>query len=106
MKTSLPRNEIFSRALTQFGAAHYNVQSQSETSIILNNGKDINWILFVVFFCLAGIGAIIYWAIAKQHQIAINIMPVDGRFEITGTGNTAKAQQTLNTFLSSLPSAS
>jgi hypothetical protein len=60
----------------------------------------------VLLVCVVLVGAVVYYVIAKEHQIVINIMPVDGRFEVTATGNTPKAQQIANTFTASLPSAS
>ena len=106
MITSLPKKDIFTRANAQLGAANYNIVSQTETSIVYNGGKAINWVVFVLLLCLVLIGAIIYYLIAKEHQVVLNIMPVNGNIEVTGSGNTTKAQQVVNTFIASLPSKS
>jgi len=106
MRTSLSKTEIRTRAHAHFGAANYTIATESDTSIVFNGGKAINWPLFVfLLVCIVMVGAIVYYVVSKQHQAVLNITPADGQFEVTGTGNTSKAQQVVNGFISSLPAA-
>jgi len=105
MRTSLSKADIRTRASSHFAAANYTIATESDTSIVFNGGKAINWVLFVFLLLCILIGGIIYYVVSKQHQAVLSIAPADGQFEVTGTGNTNKAQQVINGFIASLPAA-
>jgi hypothetical protein len=106
MKTTVAKSEILARATTFFGRAGYYVRSQTVSSIIFQDGKEINWVLFVVlFFFTALIGVLIYWIIAGRRQIIISIMPVDGMLDVLVAGNNRKSHQLADSFMKTLPQA-
>jgi plastocyanin domain-containing protein len=106
MKTKLTKADLVSRVTTHFGATNYTILTQTESSIVVQNGKDINWPLFIfLLLCITLIGGIIYWAVAKTRQIVVNFTAADGFLEVSATGNTKKAQAHAAAFLTSLPSA-
>lgn len=106
MRTKLTKADLISRATTHFGASNYTILTQTESSIIVQDGKDINWPLFIfLLICITLIGAIIYWVVVKTNQIVINFTPVNGYLEVIATGNTTKAQAQALAFMNSLPSA-
>lgn len=105
MKTSLNKAEIVARVTSYFGAANYTVLTQTESSIVVQNGKDINWPLFIfLLICVTLVGGIIYWVVAKTRQVVVNFTPTNDHLEVTATGNTKKAQAEATAFLNSLPS--
>lgn len=105
MRTSLSKAEIRTRATAHFSAANYTIATESDTSMVFNGGKAISWVLFIFLLLCIIVGAIIYYVVSKQHQAVLNISPANGQFDVTGTGNTAKAQKVVSGFIASLPAA-
>jgi hypothetical protein len=105
MRTSLSKADIRTRATAHFGAANYTIATESDSSMVFNGGKAINWVLFVFLLLCIIVGGIIYYVISKQHQAVLNISPANGQFDVSGTGNTNKAQKVVNGFIASLPPA-
>lgn len=104
MKTKLAKDEVVAQAVGHFSADNYNIQSQTENSIIFRDGKDINWVLFIfLFICVIALGAIIYWVVAKEHQVILQFRTINDYLEVTAIGNSKKSQSTASAFLSSLP---
>ena len=103
VKTPITKTNLIQRINTYFGSSNYNILSQSENNVILQGGKDIDGCLLVVLLLLLLVGALIYWAMAKAHQVVVNWEYGDGFLTVTATGNTYKAQQLASNFLNSLP---
>jgi hypothetical protein len=103
IKTSISRATLIQRINTYFGATNYTILSQSENTVVLQDGKDIDGCLLVFLIFLFAIGALIYYLAAKSHQVVINWENGDDFLTVTATGNTHKAQAQASTFLDSLP---
>ena len=104
MKTKIEKADLITRVTSHFSAANYTIQTQTESSIVLQGGKDINWpLMILLIFCTGLIGALIYWLVAKTNQVVVNYTASDGYLDIAATGNTNKAQALATSFISSLP---
>jgi uncharacterized membrane protein YagU involved in acid resistance len=105
MKTNLKKTDLISQANARMGASNFTVLTQTESSIVFQGGKDINWFLFVLLLCLVVVGAIIYYVVSKNSQVIVNWSQTNGALEVTASGNTKKAQAVASSFLNSLPKA-
>lgn len=101
MKTKLTKDEVAPKAIEYFSARNYNIASQTENSIVFQDGKKINWALFLfLFICVLGLGALVYWIVVKEHQVVLQFKSVDDYLIVTATGNSNKSQSTASEFLS------
>lgn len=103
IQTPVTKSNLIQRINTYFGSSNYTIFSQSENNVVLQGGKDIDGCLFVVLLLLLLVGALIYWVMAKSHQIVVNWENGDGFLTVTATGNSRKAQIAAMNFLNSLP---
>jgi uncharacterized membrane protein YagU involved in acid resistance len=102
IKTSISRANLVQRISAYFGPTGYSISSQSENTVVLQDGKDMDGCLFVLLIVLLAIGALIYYLAAKSHQIVVTWENRDGLLYVSATGNTYKAQQQASVFLDSL----
>jgi hypothetical protein len=102
IKTSVTKSNLIQRINTYFGSSNYTISSQSENTVVLQDGKDMDGCLFVLLIVLLAIGALIYYLAAKSNQVIVTWENGDGFLLVTASGNTYKAQGQASTFLDSL----
>jgi hypothetical protein len=104
MKTSLSSAEVKQRATQNFTPMGYSIKTTSETQIVFSDGRDVNWVLFVILLLCILIGAIIYYFLAcKEHQIILNIIPLEKGCEVNLNSTTPKSSTDANNFMNTLP---
>ena len=104
MKTLLSPNDVKQRATEALTPLGYTIRTTSETQVVYEDGRDVNWIVFVVLLLCIIVGAIIYYFLAcKQHEIIIGIRPDGTGSEVNVTSTTSKSSNDGNSFLNSLP---
>lgn len=87
MKTHLAKIDIVARATSKFGMKGYSIRTNGDNSVVFEDGKELNWILFLVLlFFTAVIGVIIYWMVSRRKQIIIIFMPFEGHVDVSGRG--------------------
>jgi ssDNA-binding Zn-finger/Zn-ribbon topoisomerase 1 len=103
MNTNITKTNLIQLITTKLGGDNYTVVIQTEHTVVLQDGKDIDWFVFTILLLLFFVGGFIYWAGAKSHQIVVNIENSKDGLEVIATGNTRKAQIQASDLLSYLP---
>lgn len=100
--TGLAPKEVRKKAMVQLGAGDYSLISQSEDMLVFEGGKDISmgWMILGLLFLL--IGAIIYYLLAKNHKIIVNINELETGSNVECISNTSKSRKDADGFLNSL----
>lgn len=107
MRTSLSSAEVKQRATQNFTPLGYSIKTTSDTQVVFSDGRDVNWVIFVLLLLCILIGAIIYFfLVCKQHEIILNIVPLEKGCEINLSSTTPKSSLDANNFLNTLPLAS
>jgi hypothetical protein len=103
MRTGLPRDKIIDLASTEFGPAGYRIRSHSETDIVFQDGKDIDWGLawFLLVFGVV-IGLIIYLISVRRRQIIVSFLPLDGQTDVLAAGSSEPVHKFAQNFLKTL----
>ena len=106
VKTAISRAELIQRITTHFSARGYTILSQSENTVVMQDGKDIDGCLLVFFLLLLAVGALIYYLAARSHQVVVTLEKTDNFIVVNAVGNTLKSQDDASNFLGSLPVSS
>jgi hypothetical protein len=104
MKTSLKPYEVKQRASDLFSALGYSTKTSSENQIVYEDGRDVNWLYFVLLLLCVLVGAIIYYFIVcKKHEVIINVRAEGQGSEVTVSSTTSKSSMDSNNFINQLP---
>jgi hypothetical protein len=106
VKTAISRAELMQRITTHFSARGYTILSQSENTVVVQDGKDIDGCLLVFFLLLLAVGALIYYLAARSRQVVVTLEKTDNFIVVNAVGNTLKSQDDASNFLGSLPVSS
>lgn len=104
MKTTIKPFEVKQRASDTFSALGYSTKTSSETQITYEDGRDVNWLYFVLLLICILVGAIIYYFIVcKKHEIILNVRAEGQGSEVTISSTTPKSSMDANNFINQLP---
>ncbi len=104
VKTSLSPTDVKQRATEALTPQGYTIRTTSETQVVYEDGRDVNWIVFVLLLLCIIVGAIIYYFLAcKKHEIIVSIRPDGTGSEVNVTSTTSKSSNDGNSFLNTLP---
>ncbi len=99
VQVNLQKDEVHQKAVQFFSGKNYTIISTTESSITFEDGKDISTGLLVlgIFFLL--IGAILYYLLAKKHQVTITYSEITNGTNVNCSTNSSKALKHSQDFL-------
>ena len=100
--TPLSKEIVTQRAVQHMSAKEYYLISKTETTLVFEDGKDIDNVLLFLGILFFLIGALLYYFLAKRHTITMTINETDSGTNVQCTTNTSKSMLESNTFLESL----
>ena len=102
VETSLSKELVTQRAIEHMAAMDYKLVSQTETMLVFEDGKDIKTWLLVLGILFLLLGAILYYILAKTHNITVTVTETDSGRNVQCSTNTQISLLESDSFLSNL----
>lgn len=100
--TSLSKEIVAEKAIKHMAAKEYKLINKTDTTLVFEDGKDIDTVILILGIIVFLIGAILYYFLSKRHTITIAMSDTDSGTNVQCTTNTSKSMLESTSFLGSL----
>ncbi len=102
VQVNMQKDEVNQKAVQFFSSKNYSIISTTESSVAFEDGKDISTGILVLGILFLLIGAILYYLLAKKHQVTITYSEITNGTSVNCSTNSSKALKDSQDFLQTI----